>query len=1075
MKKTQLYEFKSNLKATLTSFISLTMFVLLGFSVFFGFAWVSDALHQSLDQAYEKGNMHDVEATFTYPVDYSAVDLVKEADGVLYVEGSYVCYEHLSFGGTNYLGKFTTLTERIDVPTSYEGTLPTEKNEVAIEKSSSDNLGIKIGDKIKIVRDDADSMRILQNMIDKIPNTLSQDEIDEITKTSVHYLYEEELTVTAIIVSPNYISTNALSYGMSPKDKIQVSGLFFIASDALRDDVVNGYNRLSIKAEALQGVGTYEDSYDAIVTEFVDGLNPLLDEIGNERYLTVKDNSDTFCNSLAVQINNYQTQIDASSQSLVAAEADLEQKRTDYEAAEAQLTDARQTLDEKSAEITAANSELAAASRLLNEQQAKLDSAAQEIATQQARLDSRKAQLQEFRAEYPFLSEEFLMQFPSYVEITQQLADAQAQLDAANAEYADKSAQLEAARVQYNDKVSQFEAAKVQYAEGEAAYAENVQYLKTVRDALYEAEPQIEASRAQIEDAKKSLETAQNSYNDINRTREQIKDYGNIVIARNNNTAYFFIELLSDMFMKLKDSLGVLFIVIGFMICYSVVTRLVSDQKKLIGTKKALGLSTTEILRPFLVYSGVAFIVGGTLGALVGVYVIEPFIVSQIAASYTFDPIMQAYDLKDLAILWGIEFVLIELVTTFGCLRVIKQPAVALLEGHNSYTVKPKQYERRRWFQKLPTLSKTIINNCAHDRRRLFATIVGVSSCVMLIITPITTRNNVLQANSIQFGDYFKFDKFVYYDTDVSTARSEIEEVLKDMDIPYIEACRTYGYISTDKSPEQTASLMVFDDYDTMKSLIDIESSDPSNAYDGNGVWIPYSIVKYYDLNATPKVYLRTLADAKTEIQTSGTINNYTYYINIFMDADTYKESYGNNYEPNIFVIQTTGRDAQEVSDRLHDVEGFVQIQNYYASCKRDADIFTMIANITVWVYTTMAIVMAFFVLLNLFTTFVEEKKKELIVLMINGFSIHQAKKYIYSDTIFLSIIGIIVGILGGIIFGGYSITAFESEYIYLLHDVNVFAVIAGIVFTILLTTFMTALSLTRIKKFNLEDINRAY
>lgn len=49
--------------------------------------------------------------------------------------------------------------------------------------------------------------------------------------------------------------------------------------------------------------------------------------------------------------------------------------------------------------------------------------------------------------------------------------------------------------------------------------------------------------------------------------------------------------------------------------------------------------------------------------------------------------------------------------------------------------------------------------------------------------------------------------------------------------------------------------------------------------------------------------------------------------------------------------------------------------------------------------YLLLSALMAIVVLLNLDIMFVDEKKRELIVLMINGFSVKDAKAYIYRDS----------------------------------------------------------------------------
>ena len=83
---------------------------------------------------------------------------------------------------------------------------------------------------------------------------------------------------------------------------------------------------------------------------------------------------------------------------------------------------------------------------------------------------------------------------------------------------------------------------------------------------------------------------------------------------------------------------------------------------------------------------------------------------------------------------------------------------------------------------------------------------------------------------------------------------------------------------------------------------------------------------------------------------------------------------------------------------------------------------FSSVSSTVVLIYLALAALMAIVVLLNLNVMFIEEKKRELIVLMINGFSVKDAKHYISYDNIVLTAIGIIVGMLLGCIMGSITV-----------------------------------------------------
>ena len=112
-------------------------------------------------------------------------------------------------------------------------------------------------------------------------------------------------------------------------------------------------------------------------------------------------------------------------------------------------------------------------------------------------------------------------------------------------------------------------------------------------------------------------------------------------------------------------------------------------------------------------------------------------------------------------------------------------------------------------------------------------------------------------------------------------------------------------------------------------------------------------------------------------------------------------------------------------------------------------------------------------VLLNLNVMFIEEKKRDLIVLMINGFSVKDAKRYIYNDTIVLTIVGTILGVLLGCTMGSVTVGSIEPSTATFVKSPDLMAVLIGVLGSIVLSTVMSIIALRRIPKFELTDINK--
>jgi putative ABC transport system permease protein len=92
---------------------------------------------------------------------------------------------------------------------------------------------------------------------------------------------------------------------------------------------------------------------------------------------------------------------------------------------------------------------------------------------------------------------------------------------------------------------------------------------------------------------------------------------------------------------------------------------------------------------------------------------------------------------------------------------------------------------------------------------------------------------------------------------------------------------------------------------------------------------------------------------------------------------------------------------------------------------------------------------------------------------MINGFSVKEAKKYIYNDTIVLTALGILAGLLLGMVMGAITVASVEPDTAFFLKDIDPVAIIVATASSTILATIMTLISLRRIPAFELTDINR--
>ena len=90
---------------------------------------------------------------------------------------------------------------------------------------------------------------------------------------------------------------------------------------------------------------------------------------------------------------------------------------------------------------------------------------------------------------------------------------------------------------------------------------------------------------------------------------------------------------------------------------------------------------------------------------------------------------------------------------------------------------------------------------------------------------------------------------------------------------------------------------------------------------------------------------------------------------------------------------------------------------------------------------------------------------------MINGYKLRFAKKYIYCDTIFLTIMGVIPGIIAGILLTNWNLDTVTTDLSYYLHRISIPACVGAAGFSSLLTAVMCLIAMKRISGFQLSDL----
>lgn len=214
------------------------------------------------------------------------------------------------------------------------------------------------------------------------------------------------------------------------------------------------------------------------------------------------------------------------------------------------------------------------------------------------------------------------------------------QIEQANAQFASAKAQLENAE-------KQLEAAPLEDAVKEAQKAELLKQKQSLEASQKEAEAKFEQAKteiannkAEIRKAKSKLSSSkaefedkkQEAQNKLNEAQAKIDDAKNEISKiekckwyiqdRLDNSGYNNIFDAIKTMSNISKMFPVIFYIVAVLISLTSMTRMIEEERIEIGTLKALGYTNVQIISKYIIYSLLACIIGGTLGMVVGLYLL---------------------------------------------------------------------------------------------------------------------------------------------------------------------------------------------------------------------------------------------------------------------------------------------------------------------------------------------------------------------------------------------------------------------------------------------------------------------
>lgn len=540
------------------------------------------------------------------------------------------------------------------------------------------------------------------------------------------------------------------------------------------------------------------------------------------------------------------------------------------------------------------------------------------------------------------------------------------------------------------------------------------------QEKIDDGQKELDDGRTELNDAKEKLEKLDAPTYSVDNRREIPGGDG-----------YSVYETVSEIVDSLAKVFPVFLYFVAALVTFTTMTRFVSEERINNGTLKSLGYQDKDVIQKFVVYGFIAGMTGTVLGITLGHTLLPHIVYNAYKHGFLLPPI-------ELHFYVGITILAIILSLISSVL-----PAYAVAKGDLQETtaslLQPKApkagskilLERiTPIWKRMKFTQKVTARNIFRYKNRMFMTIFGVAGAASILFAGFSVKGSISKINEKQFENIIKYDMIVVQNDDLDEeAKTEFNNLLNSEEIKsyssvyYEEVTKVAGK----NNDTQSIKLIIpenDEDFNQYISLADRKSQEKIELQD-DGIVISERLSKLLNISKGDEITFTDSSNKERTAKVSGICEMYAGHF-IFMNTTEYKNAYQKDCESNAKLLLLNDSSTENTNSQaakfmeLSAVKGIVQNTTLYNQINTIVNSLNQIMIVLIIVASMLAVV----ILYNLTNINVAERIRELCTIKVLGFYDNEVTMYIYKETIFLSIIGVIVGWIIGILLHTYILVA---------------------------------------------------
>ncbi|HHV98639.1 MAG TPA: FtsX-like permease family protein [Clostridiaceae bacterium] len=659
------------------------------------------------------------------------------------------------------------------------------------------------------------------------------------------------------------------------------------------------------------------------------------------------------------------------------------------------------------------------------------------------------------------------------------------------AAYETEREKLKAAKSALDNSKIELDKAKEEIQKNEADILEGE---KALIKASQDLDKRLKEGREQLEQAKKELADGWESYNkERAEALQKIEDAENEIIEaeklikkipgewfvynREDNPGYSGYGDDAKRIGAVAKVFPLFFFLVAALVCLTTMTRMVEEERREIGTFKALGYSTITISSKYLVYALISSLFGSILGFSIGFKLFPNAIINAYEIMYNIHGRVTPFHMN-----YALISTLLAVITTVSAsllatLQELRSTPAVLIQPRAPKPGKRIFLERITiLWNRLTFLHKVTARNIFRYKRRFLMTVIGISGCTALLLTGFGLKDSINDVLDKQFAEIFIYDGQVIIDTDKEAHERDVNKIMGEN--KYIDSYLQVFYesgkaVSAKSGRSYEVNLYIPEDTGLLENFINLHERQSRNKIEltNDGAVITEKLSKLLRVGVGDTIKYRDTNNVTYDINITGIAENYiTHYI--FMTPEYFRTISEKSPAYNSVVFNATESaniDGDTIAEELMSEDAVLGVIMTRSIADKIKDTMESL-DYVVMILIMSAGALAFVVLYNLTNINITERVREIATIKVLGFRDREVSAYVYRENMVLTLIGTMTGLILGFWLHRYVIQTMEIDSMMFGQYAHLKSYLLSIILTLVFSIFVNFFVHNKLKNVNMVE-----